>query len=244
MQAVANKYAVERFQNPAKPLVVSDVRNAFYENYGMPFLPAGVSSFVSEMLSGITMALAGRAQPFAYSRVFALGLTTLCKYFISEQEVPDEEKRGRIEKSMMIALGLDPAEITGDAEALSKFASESTEEQLLASEDFKQIAAASDYKYTYQLGAGLLALMPLVGVEENDATIDRWCDALGLRGALLKKDAAYFKSIQNKMAEMKEMLLQMQAGEKRKQAARLKEEAEAAAKAAEDVEKASTEEKK
>jgi hypothetical protein len=232
---VDQKYAKGRFyKDRKKPLVVSDVRDAFYRNYGVSYLPMGIGSFVSEMLSGMTLVLASPA--FAYSRVFALGFKTLCKTFIRSEQMPDEERRARAEESILLALGLDPKEIDKDAEALTSLAKESTEDQLFATDEFRIIQSMEQYKYSYQFGAGLLQLMQHVGEKEDDATIYRWSDKLGIRSATLKKDAAYFQSIIKKMDETKEMLLQMQASAKKKEAAGLKAEAEVAEKAAMETE--------
>jgi hypothetical protein len=208
---------------------VSDVRTRFYAAYGKMFLRAEIQSFVNEMLSAMSMASGPK---FTYSRMFALGFDSLCKTFLPT----DEEDRDKLEDSMLIALGLEPAKIRGDAEALRQIATGSNEQALFESDDFKQIAEAEDFKYTYQFGAGLLALMDLVGEEPSEATISRWCADLNISSAILTKDAAYYQSVIRKLAELKQMMVQMEASAKRKEAAKLKEEADRAAKEAEAAE--------
>jgi hypothetical protein len=210
---------------------VSDVRNKFYKEYGKTFLNSEAQGFVNEMLTSISMASGPR---FTYSRVFALGFDSLCKTFLAP--IKEEADREKLQDSMLIALGLSPETVRKDAEELRTIAAGSTEEAVFGTEDFKTIAATEEFKYTYQFGAGLMALMELVGEEPSDETVSRWTAELGMSSSLLKKDAAYYKSIIRKLSEMKQMMVQMEASAKRKEAAKLKEEAERAAREAEKAE--------
>ena len=101
--------------------------------------------------------------------------------------------------------------------------------------------ASSDIKYSYQLGAGLLALMPLVDVEPSDEAIARWCEKLNLPGSRLQKDWAFYVDAQEKMVQAKQMVMEMAAAAKRKEAQKLKDDAEKAAKEAADAETAAAE---
>ena len=88
------------------------------------------------------------------------------------------------------------------------------------------------------LGAGVLALMPLVDVEPTDEAIARWSEKLALPASRLQKDWAYFKDAQEKIVQAKQMMMEMAAAGKRKEAAKLKEEAEKAAAEATEAEEA------
>ena len=95
-------------------------------------------------------------------------------------------------------------------------------------------------KYNYPLGAGLIALMPLVSVEPSDESIARWCGKLGLPASRLQSDYAFFKDAQQKMAQAQQMLMEMAAASKRKEAKKLLEDAEKAAKEAAEAEAAAS----
>ena len=104
----------------------------------------------------------------------------------------------------------------------------------------RAVASAGDFKYSYPLGAGLLALMPLVSVEPSDEAIERWCGRLGLPASRLQRDYAFFKDAQQKMAQAQQMMMEMAAASKRKEAKKLKDEAEKAAAEAAEAEAAAT----
>merc|ERR1719440_449029 len=113
-----------------------------------------------------------------------------------------------------------------------------TEAELLAADDLKAIADKPDFKYSYPLGAGLLALMALVGEEPSKEVIERWCTALGLPSSRLTKDWEFFEDASRKLVEVRQMMMEMKAAGKRKEAQKLKDAAEKAAKEADEAEKA------
>lgn len=215
---------------------VGDAKDAFYKAYGKPGLTELVTSFVRDTLSEIT--LAQLREGFSYSRVFALGLDSLCDTFL--QEVEPESKREAIRRSLYVALDLDPAVVTRDAAGLKDFADGKTEKELLSSEDMTQIAQQKNApsKYTYELGAGLLKLMSLVGEEVGEYTIERWCESLNLRDTKLKKDWVLYKGALDKLNEAKAMAIEMTVQVKKREAEKLKQEADRAAKEAEEAEAA------
>ena len=212
---------------PTAPKTVGDAKTAFQASYGNRPVGMMLQSFVNELLSSNVLAMA--SPTFKYNRVFALGFTTLCDTFL-DTAANDAELR----KSLCDGLGLDAARIERDAADLKAAAAAAgSEEALLASADFAELAnAASPPKYTYTFGAGLLAMMPLVDVEVNDASIEKWSAALKMSPNRLSKDWKFFESSQEKMAEGKQMMMEMAASAKRKEAAKLKEDAEKAAKEA------------
>mmetsp|Transcript_99141 Transcript_99141/g.171964 ORF Transcript_99141/g.171964 Transcript_99141/m.171964 type:complete len:325 (+) Transcript_99141:68-1042(+) len=214
---------------------VGDAKDAFYEAYGRPLTELG-AAFVRDTLTAIT--LAQLREGFSYSRVFALGLDSLCTSFL--QEIASESDREAVRRALCAALDLDPVMVKRDADGLQSFADGKTEEELLSSEDLKEIAAQKNTpaKYTYALGSGLLTLMPLVGEEVGDYTIERWCEKLKLKETKLKKDWLLYKGSLDKLNEAKAVLIEMSAQRKRREAEKLKEEADRAAKEAAEAEAA------
>jgi len=211
-----------------RPSTVGEAKDAFQKAYGRPVGPMS-QSFVSEMLSSITLAMA--SPNFQYTRVFAFGFQALCDNFLNGV---GEDEKANLKESLCKAVGLDVKQIDADAETLKEQASAGTEEDLLASDEFKSIAEQRLFKYSYPFGAGMLSLMPLVDVEPSEESITRWTAAVGLRPERLIKDWRFFENAIEKLAEVRQMMMEMQAAAKRKEASKLKAEAErAAAEAAE-----------
>lgn len=211
---------------------VGDAKDLFYRSYGGP-LRELATSFVTGLLSQIT--LVQIKEGFTYSRLFAFGLESLCTNFLQDLE---EDKRDAVRNSLYIALDLDPAKVKSDAAALQSMAEGKTEDELLSSDEFQKIASQelTPAKYTTALAAGLFTLMPMVGEEVSDSTIERWCSKLNLKPQTFKRDWAEYKKSQERQEEGRAVLAELQAGAKRREAEKLKEEADKAAKAVEDEE--------
>ena len=214
---------------PTRPQNVGEAKAAFASAYGRRVNPL-VQGFINELISSVQIATVGRS--FMYTRVFALGFSALCETFM-ENAISAEERR-LVQDALCAGLGLDAAKMTADAAAMRELAEkeETTEEALLASADFVEITAAQNFKYSYPFGAGLLTLMPCVGVTPSADAIERWCARLEISDRRLKKDFEFYEAAINKMAEARQMMMEMQAAAKRKEAASLKEAAEKAAKEA------------
>merc|ERR1719245_1727706 len=149
------------------PKTIGEAKAAFKEKYGRP-VNMLVQGFVNEMLTSVTLAM--MKPSYQSSKVFSLGFEALCKTFL--QGVNEEEKK-RLHDALCVAVGFDPEAVKQDAAAIEAFANGKTEDDLLAGEDLKEIAAAGNFKHSYPLGAGLLTLMPMVGVEPSDEVIER-----------------------------------------------------------------------
>lgn len=216
------------------PKTVGDAKIAFQKAYGRP-ANAIVQSFVNELISAMTIAIVSPS--YRYSRVMAFGFENLCTIFLAG--LPDDEQRRKVSDALCISLGLDPAQVKSDANAFAELAAAGGEAELFASEDFTAIASTPNFKYSYPFGAGLLAAMPLVGAEMGDESIDKWCEQLNLRSAVLKKDYALYESSTAKLNEVRQMMMEMQAAAKRKEATRLREQAAKAAAEADEAESAS-----
>jgi len=212
------------------PQNVGEAKLSFQEEYGeyrIPSMPA--QAFINSMLM---QQFALISPSYKYSRVFSLGFESLCTVFLEGTSTsPKDAADARL--ALYSALGLDEAKSKADAEALMAEATGKSEAELFETDDFKAIKDAKDFKYSYQFGSGLIALMKLVNVEPSEEAIDRWCTQLELTNAgVLKRDFAFYESQLTKLEQLKEMLLQMTAASKRNEAARLKEKADAAAKEA------------
>jgi len=189
-------------QSP-RPQTIGDARAAFQEEYGRP-VNMLLQGFVNEMLTSVTLA---QLKPgYQSSKVFSLGFEALCKTFL--QGVNEEEKK-RLHDALCVAVGFDPEAVKQDAAAIEAFANGKTEDDLLAGEDLKEIAAAGNFKYSYPLGAGLLTLMPMVGVEPSDEVIERWCTQLNLPASRLQKDWSLYVDATRRLVEARQMLADM-----------------------------------
>ena len=79
------------------------------------------------------------------------------------------------------------------------------------------------------------------GPKPSDEAIERWCTKLNLPASRMQKDYAFFKDAQEKMAQTKQMMMEMAAAAKRKEAKKLQEDAAKAAKDASEAESAAAE---
>ena len=123
-----------------------------------------------------------------------------------------------------------------EANSLATFAEGAGSEDAVLDSDDLQAIASEGLKYSYPLGAGILSLMPLCGVEVSDEAIERWCARLKLPAARLSKDWAFYKDATEKLTLVRQMLMEQAAAAKRKEAQRLKEEAAKAAAEADEAE--------
>jgi len=182
------------------PKTIGEAKAAFQKKYGRP-VNKFVQGFVNEMLASVTLAV--MKPRFQRSKVFSLGFEALCETFL--ESVNQEEKK-ELHDALCMAVGFDPKMVRKEAENLEAFANGKTEDELLAAEELKAIAAAGNFKYSYPLGAGLLTLMPMVGVEPSDEAIERWCTQLNLPASRLQKDWTLYVDAQRRMAEGRLML--------------------------------------
>lgn len=219
------------------PADVGEAKKRFQEAYGK-ILSMPSQAFVNNMLMQQVALIAPNYQ---YSRVFAVGFESLCSVFLpATSSSPENAEEAR--RALYVGLGMDPDECKADADALLALAAGKTEDELLATEDFVKIKQSGDFKYSYQFGAGLVALMKVVGTEPSAESCGRWCNALNVgASSTLTRDWEFYESQVVKVEGFQEMLLQMTAASKRNEAERLKTKAAAAAKEAAEAEAAATE---
>lgn len=234
-EPVGQRGVPEQLAQMQTPKTLSQAKQNFQATYGRPVGPIA-QGFVNEMLSSCTIAMASPS--FLYNPIFALGIDALCDTFL--EGMSSAAEKDELRDALITALGLDVKQVLQDASSLRAIAEQcTTEEELLQAAPLAAIAAlpaVPPFKYSYAFGAGLLTLMPMVDVEPSDLSIERWCSAINVPSKKLIKDWNFFESSIDKLAEARVMMAEMKAAAKRKEAAKLKEQAEAAAKEAEEAE--------
>merc|ERR1740138_801927 len=197
-------------------------------------IPMAAQSFVNEMLTSEGLAM--NTPRYRYSRIFAVGYTGLCDVFLSAGINEATAKCAR--DAMIKAFNFEPSTVYADAAELTKLAEGKTEEEVLALDDLKELAASTP-QYSYTLGAGLGQLMKMSSVEPTDEAIERWCAALNIKSVKsFTRDMGYFNMNVEKFGQMKEMFEQMNISAAKKKAAALAEKAEKAKAEAEEAEAA------
>merc|ERR1740138_133690 len=92
------------------PKNVGDAKVAFNAAYGRP-VNGMAQGFVSEMLTSTTLAL---VQPsYKPSRVFYLGMTSLCSIFLAA--LPDEAEREKLFVSLCAGVSFNPKKLRAEA---------------------------------------------------------------------------------------------------------------------------------
>jgi len=170
------------------PATASDAQAAFREVYTGPITTTATQNLISAVITDRATAFT-----FQYERVYAVGFMALCDAFLPATCIANEEAATR--SALCFSLGLDQARLVADAKALAGQAACMSKAELLASADLRQIAEATNFKYTYVFGVGLVTLMKAVGEEltmkgergtwykpatGDDGPIDEWCRELVL----------------------------------------------------------------
>lgn len=195
--ALATAYAppVARVTSPPKilgelrpPKTASDAQAAYREAYSGRFTSSETQKFISAVVGD-----RAAAYTYRYERVYAVGFAALCDAFLPATCLAAEVDATR--SALCFCLGLDEAELLADAAALTEQAASMSKAELLATDDLRQIAAQTDFKYTYVFGVGLVTLMKAVGEEltmkgelgtwykaptDDGGPISAWCAELGL----------------------------------------------------------------
>jgi len=210
------------------PRTVGDAKAAFQKVYGRP-VSTLAQGFVSEMLTSVTLATV--VPSYKYSRIFAVGFEALCDSFLVS--IPTDQQRTELRDAMCTALELDGKQLKTDSDALKAAAGGMSEAELLAMAELTEVRGQ---KYSYPFGAGLLTLMPLVGAPPSAEVIGRWAEAVEMSSIRLEKDWMFFEKALKQMSDARQMMMEMQASAKRKEAKALKEKADKAAKAAAEAE--------
>ena len=155
--SAASAYRVPLLRMAAEPgMTVGEAKVRFYSEQGVGHaLPMQTAAFASEIIQSTTFAMA--SPKFKYTRLFALGLETLCAEFLEPATLGGEAGADKIKKALCYAFEYDAKQIERDAEALRAAAEGKTEDEILEMADLKD-----ECKYTYTYGAGLVTLMKMV----------------------------------------------------------------------------------
>ena len=212
--SATSAYRVPLVRMAAEPgMTVGEAKVRFYSEQGVGHaLPMQTAAFASEIIQSTTFAMA--SPKFKYTRLFALGLETLCAEFLEPATLGGEAGADKIKKALCYAFEYDAKQIERDAEALRSAAEGKTEDEILEMADLKD-----ECKYTYTYGAGLVTLMKMASVDPQ-AAIPKWSPE---NKGVLARDYAYYLVASSKMEQMKEMIAQMNAGAAKREAARLQE---------------------
>jgi len=229
-------------------LTVGDVKVRFGEALGKNMgidprfcqIPQATQSFANDLITSETCAMV--TKNYRYTRLFALGLVTLCDIFLEAGCSPETAKATR--SSLCAAFEVEEDKVNKDAAALLALVEGKSETEILAIDDLQEISKQSP-TYSYIFGAGLTTLFKGAKPDMKGEDIERWCDELDLNCKnALTRDYNYYVQAVEKFGQMKEMFAQMDASAKRQAAERLKDKAAAAAKEADDAEAdAATEQK-
>jgi len=243
--ALAQKYGHLRGAD-IEPVNMSVQR--FYELYGKP-VPFVFRSATNEILYLSHLDLVNAR--FEYNSIWACGVYSTFDVFF---QGIDEKTRVSLFDSLMKALKLDPATVRADAEKVLSWATGKTEAQIVEAMNGggegevaavlakAKSAAADDWIYTRNFGAGLIKMMQVVGVEPNTANAKKWAEALGINentsamtGLTMSKfesDVGVFLSSVEKFQQVIQLFAEVEAREKKKVAESLAAKAEKAAKEA------------
>ena len=123
---------------------------------------------------------------FEPNLIYSLGFFSLYDVFFQGL---DEVTRTELFVALVTALKFDPSQVKADSDSVLNWAAGKTEADVVAAfqgQDSSAVGSAlarihnpESFRYTRNLGAGLIKLMQLVGVEPNSANAKRWSDAAG-----------------------------------------------------------------
>jgi len=231
----------EKVSNPVK--TVSESIADFYKAYPQPPVLPMYRTFVIDLLTQTHLAVVDAR--FKYDVVFALGLK---KYYEAVMGNYDKLVGGteseKIWKAFAAAVGLDAAEVDGDAEIASAYATTTSPANILkhmeGAEEAENEKVGMAFKgigsslYSLQFSIGLFTMMELAGVEVNKENVEEWAKAMKVTPSKATSDFETYKLNKQKLKNAEEMIREVEIREKKKLAERLEAKAKAlAAKAAE-----------
>jgi len=228
---------VESLKNPVK--TVSETIDDFYKGYPQPPVLPMYRTFLVDFITQTH--LSNVDSRFKYDAIFALGMR---QYYTSlmgnyDKLVMSEESE-KIWKSLVVAIGMKPDQVSADAEAAAKYASSTSPADILKHMEGTEkpsegkVAAAFEsigsslYSITFSMG--LFRIMELSGVEVTRANAEEWAKALKIEPtSKVTSDFETYKANQVKLQKAEEMLREIEIREKKKLAERLEQKAKALA---------------
>lgn len=181
-----------------------------------------------------------------YDELFGYGYVTLMNMIMEIYPVAGEGEK--ITDALTQALDMDPSKVRGDAADVAAWVEGKTESEILAavaagdgsiaSKAVEAIKGQAEYHHTRPGNIGLVKLMEVAGVKPEKESLERWCEAFGMRQPAVERNAGLLKEYQEKMANAMQMIKAMEIREKKQMADRLEEKAKLAQEKAEGAAKA------
>jgi len=228
---------LDSLENPVK--TVSETIADFYKGYPQPPVLPMYRTFVVDFITQTHLAVVDSR--FKYDAIFALGMSHYFNGLMGNYDkIISSEQSGKIWASVCKAVGLNPDEVTADAEAMSAYATSASPADILqhlegtaAPSDARVSEAFSSIKsklYTMTYSVGLFKLMELSSIELSKGNVEEWAKALKIDPpAKVASDLETYKQNQQKMQRGEEMMREIEIREKKKLAERLEQKAKALA---------------
>lgn len=216
-QRTAATFAV--VASAVKP-TVADTKSKFIKLYTSP-LPALYNTVIQEFL--VQSHLMRFNSNYTYDPIMALGFVSV---YDQTCDGLDDATKPKVFKAYIEALEEDPATYRADAEKMQALASSSSAEDLkpdasgnALQQALAKVAAADNYYYTKWFAIGLFRMLELAGATEPKA-LETLVASLGVNIESVNRDLMMYKGVLSKMTAAKELMEEMMAREKKKQAER------------------------
>lgn len=228
---------LDSLENPVK--TVSETIADFYKGYPQPPVLPMYRTFVVDFITQTHLAVVDSR--FKYDAIFGLGMSTYFNGLMGNYDkLVQSEQSGKIWAAICKSLGMNPDEVTADAEAMSAYATSSSPADIL--QHLEGAAAPSDARvseafssiqsklYTMTYSVGLFKMMELSGIELSKGNVEEWAKALKIDPpSKVTADLETYKQNQNKLQKAEEMMREIEIREKKKLAERLEQKAKALA---------------
>lgn len=183
---------------------------------------------------------------FTKDPVFSLGLVTALDLFL--KNYPEQEAAVRIKSAMLKSVGLDEAEVDGEAAKLMAWAEGKSKAEItsalkgegdsMLSEIASGVSGDQYWMYSRFFGIGLIKMMEMVGVEQDESAaydvMEEWMNGcMGKMHYTACNDSDLYFKQKGKLDMMETMMKEIEIREKKRMAERLEAKAEMAVLAAE-----------
>jgi photosystem II biogenesis protein Psp29 len=202
------------------PPTVADTKAKFLAAYTKP-ISALYNTVIQEFL--VQSHLCRVNVNYEYDAIIGMGFVSV---FDQVTDGMGAQEQQAIFKAYVEALGDDPVQYRADAEKMCELASSSSAEDLKpdanGNELQKALAKVADkkkYYYTKWFGVGLFRMLELSGATEPKA-LETLVTSLGIKTETVNRDLLMYKGVLSKMTSAKELMAEMMAREKKKQAER------------------------
>ena len=215
---------------------VSDTKRAFYSQHTRP-INAIYRRVVEELMVEMHLLLVNAE--FSYDSIYALGVVSAFDRFMAGYE--PEGDRTSIYNAIISAVESDPAQYRRDAEeilsaarslgSIDAFKSALNEAKTSSDGALKgnlnKVISNPKFKYSRLFAIGLYNVIEAAGgtdtlddKDKREALLDELAETFGFNADLLKKDIELYRSNLEKMAQAQEVMKDMIAADRKKQAQR------------------------